>query len=150
MKLTSQAAYQTMELFLVENDPDFIQIAQNVFKNSVTEINLHILDHVDDVINFVKKNEVSSCTRRPDLILLNLDVAGKNGHKIISEIKQNEMLKRVPLIVFTNAHSDEDIYEIYSNYANCCIKKPNDENEFISVLEIIKTFWLTIVKLPSE
>ena len=145
-----QTSYQTMELLFVEKNPAFVNVAQHVLQQADADINLHVLNNGDDVVDFVKNNKTNNNKLRPDLIMISLDVPGNNGRNIITTIKQDEILKRVPLIVFTDSHSEKEIYELYSNYANCCIKKPSDETKFVSVLEIIKNFWLTIVKLPSE
>ena len=86
---------------------------------------------------------------RPELILLDLNLPKKDGREVLTEIKTNEELRRIPVVVLTTSRSEEDVLKSYDLNANCYITKPVDLDQFISVVKSINEFWLTIVKLPG-
>ena len=87
---------------------------------------------------------------RPDLILLDWNLPKKNGSEVLSEIKTDEELKTIPVIILTTSKAHQDIYKAYGLHANCYITKPVDLNQFLSAVNTIEDFWFTIVKLPPE
>jgi len=86
----------------------------------------------------------------PDLILLDLNLPKIDGREILAEIKGDEHLKSIPVVILTTSRAEEDIIETYQKHANSYITKPVDLNHFIRVVESIKTFWLSTVKLPGS
>ena len=87
---------------------------------------------------------------RPDLILLDLNLPRKDGREVLAEIKADPVLHRIPVVILTTSAAEEDVLKSYDLHANCYITKPVDLNQFLNVLRSIESFWLTIVKLPSE
>ena len=145
-----QPICKSKELLFVENNQDYIDLMEETFRSPDNDINVNILTSATDVVDYVKKNGQYSEVPRPDLILLNLDLPVKSGQNIVRALKQNESTKRIPILLFTHSQREEDIYELYSLYANCCIAKPATHEQFLSILESIKNLWLTIVKLPAD
>ncbi|MGD0566393.1 MAG: response regulator, partial [Candidatus Goldiibacteriota bacterium] len=88
--------------------------------------------------------------KRPDLILLDLNLPKKNGHEVLSEIKQDEELKIIPVAILTTSESEADVMKTYKMHANCYITKPVDLNQFIKVVQSIEDFWFSIVRLPKK
>ncbi|MGA2797974.1 MAG: response regulator [Thermoguttaceae bacterium] len=86
----------------------------------------------------------------PDLILLDLNLPMKDGREVLSEIKTDEHLRRIPVVVLTTSSAEQDILKTYDLHANCYITKPVDLEQFSAVVKAIEEFWLTIVKLPPE
>jgi len=86
----------------------------------------------------------------PDLILLDLNLPKKDGREVLKEIKLDENLKKIPVVVLTISKAEEDILKSYNLHANCYITKPLDLEQFIHVVKSIEEFWLTIVKLPPD
>lgn len=86
---------------------------------------------------------------QPDLILLDLNLPRKDGHEVLEEIKSDDRLKYIPVVVLTTSNNDRDILESYSLHANCYITKPVDMNQFVAIVRSIGHFWFSIVKLPS-
>ena len=86
----------------------------------------------------------------PDLILLDLNLPKKDGREVLREIKGDESLKCIPVVILTTSNAEEDLIETYKMNANCYITKPVDLDQFINVVESIENFWLSIVKLPSR
>ena len=96
-----------------------------------------------------KRNDYKDAPR-PDLIILDLNLPKKHGHEVLAEVKADEDLKRIPIVIFTTSKAEEDILKTYNLHANCYITKPLDLNKFLEVVRSIEDFWLTIVKLPNN
>lgn len=86
----------------------------------------------------------------PDLILLDLNLPRVDGREVLLELKQDEALKHIPVIVLTTSEADEDILAVYRAHANCYITKPVDLDQFVDVIRSIEMFWLTQAKLPTR
>lgn len=86
---------------------------------------------------------------RPDLILLDLNLPRKDGREVLAEIKADDSLKHIPVVILTTSQAEEDVVKAYVNYANCYITKPVDFNRFVEVVKSIEDFWLVVVRLPQ-
>ncbi len=86
----------------------------------------------------------------PDLILLDLNLPKKNGREVLAEIKEDEKLRQIPVVILTISTAEEDILKSYKLHANCYITKPVDMNQFIKIVRSIENFWFSIVKLPPN
>jgi DNA-binding response OmpR family regulator len=87
---------------------------------------------------------------RPDLILLDLNLPRKDGRQVLAEIKADDYLKRIPVVILTTSKAEEDVIKSYNLHANCYITKPIDLNQFLNVVRAIEDFWLSIVVLPPD
>ena len=86
----------------------------------------------------------------PDLILLDLNLPRKDGREVLAEIKEDPILKHIPVVVLTTSKADEDIVKTYNLHANAYITKPVDLNRFAEIIHVLNEFWFTIVKLPPK
>ncbi|HHT9155745.1 MAG TPA: response regulator, partial [Candidatus Tripitaka sp. YC43] len=87
---------------------------------------------------------------RPDLILLDLNMPKKDGRAVLTDIKNDEELRSIPVVVLTTSVAEQDILKAYNLHANCYITKPVDLGQFIEVVKNINDFWFTVVKLPTK
>ena len=87
---------------------------------------------------------------RPDLILLDLNLPKKNGLEVLSDIKTDPNLKRIPVVVLTSSQRESDIAATYDLHANCYITKPMDFDQFMNIARSIQHFWFAVVKLPPK
>ena len=87
---------------------------------------------------------------RPDIVLLDLNLPKKDGREVLEEIKTDEELKRIPVVVLTTSKAEEDVLRTYNLHANCYVTKPVDLEKFIVVVKSIDVFWLTVVTLPPN
>jgi CheY-like chemotaxis protein len=87
---------------------------------------------------------------RPDLILLDLNLPKKDGREVLAEVKVDERLRRIPVVVLTTSSAEKDILQTYDLHANCYITKPFNLDQFSAVVRAIENFWFTIVRLPPE
>ena len=99
---------------------------------------------------FLNKEKPFADVPTPDIILLDLNLPQKDGREVLEEIKTDENLKRIPVVVLTTSKAEEDIIKSYDLHANSYITKPVDFDQFIRVVRSIEDFWLEVVRLPSE
>ncbi len=100
--------------------------------------------------NFLKNKGKYKKMPKPDLIILDLNLPRKDGREVLAEIKNDEHLRQIPVVIMTISQAEEDILKSYNLHANCYITKPIDLNQFIKVVKSIEDFWFSIVKLPPK
>jgi chemotaxis family two-component system response regulator Rcp1 len=137
-----------VEILLVEDNPGDARLAVEVMKDSKVNNRInHVIDG-EEALVFLRKQGRYDDAPRPDLILLDLNLPKRSGMEVLSEIKADDRLKMIPVIILTVSSDEVDILKSYSLHANCFISKPIDLDQFIKVVSAIEDFWLSIVKLP--
>lgn len=144
------ASIRPIEILLVEDNPGDVRLTQEVFKDAKICNNIHVVRDGIEVMTFLHREGKHTNSPRPDLILLDLNLPKKDGREVLAEIKEDPVLKRIPVLVLTISKAEEDILKTYDLHVNCYITKPVDLVQFIGVVKGIEDFWLTIVKLPSS
>jgi two-component system, chemotaxis family, response regulator Rcp1 len=139
-----------VEVLLVEDNPGDVRLTQEAFKDGRVMVHLTVAVDGVEAMEILKRNGPHADKPRPDLILLDLNLPKKNGREVLEEIKVDEDLKRIPVIVMTTSKAEQDIYRAYNLNANCYVTKPVDLDEFLNVVRSIEDFWLTIVTLPQQ
>ncbi len=139
-----------IEILLVEDNPGDIRLTLEVFKDAKVNNRVSIVRDGEEALSFLYNKGIYEKTVRPDLILLDWNLPKKNGHEVLREIKSSKKLRSIPVVVLTTSEADEDIIKAYDENANCYISKPIDLEQFITVIQLIKEFWMTIVKLPRR
>lgn len=137
-----------IEIFLVEDNPGDVRLTQEALKESKVINNLSVAVDGVEAMDFLHHKGKWTQAPYPDLILLDLNLPKKDGREILEEIKADNDLKRIPVVVLTTSKAEEDILRMYDQHANCYITKPIDFDQFIEVVRSIENFWLSIVKLP--
>ena len=141
---------KAIDILLVEDSPGDIRLAQEALKESKIRNKLFVVEDGVEAMAFLRRQGKHAEAPRPDLILLDLNLPRKSGREVLSEIKNDEELKRVPVVVLTVSRDEEDILKSYDNHANCYITKPLDFSQFMEITKSIEQFWLTIVMLPPK
>lgn len=141
--------FKSVEVLLVEDNPGDVRLIQEVFKEAKIKNVLHVARDGEEAMKMLRL-EGENPTRIPDLILLDLNLPKKDGRDVLKEIKKDDGLKCIPVVVLTSSIRDEDLIETYKNNANCYIAKPVDLDQLIKVVQNIGEFWLDIVKLPPR
>jgi chemotaxis family two-component system response regulator Rcp1 len=136
-------------ILLVEDNPGDVRLVQEIFQDGKIYNRLQIARDGEQAMDFIRQRGDFKDAPRPDLILLDLNLPKKNGAEVLEEIKNDPILHSIPIIILTASKAEEDIARAYDHYANCYLTKPIDLNQFISVVQQIKTFWLSIVQLPG-
>jgi len=138
-----------VEFLLVEDNPGDVRLTQEALKDSKVRNNLNILGDGISALAFLHRETPFQDAPRPDIILLDLNLPRMDGREVLSRIKADPDLKRIPVVVITSSEAEQDILKTYDLHVNCYVTKPVDLDQFIKVVQSIETFWLTIVKLPS-
>jgi CheY-like chemotaxis protein len=139
-----------VEILLIEDNPGDIRLVKEVFKYAKLNNNLQVALDGEEAMRMLRQEGEYFKAPRPDLILLDLNLPKKNGREVLREIKEDESLKCIPVVILTTSNAEEDLIETYKRDANCYITKPVDLDEFIKVVKSIQNFWLEIVKLPPR
>ncbi|HPF17343.1 MAG TPA: response regulator [Thermotogota bacterium] len=140
----------SIEILLVEDSPGDQRLTREALKEEKINNNLYIVEDGEEALAFLRKEGTFSTVPRPDLILLDLNLPKMNGQEVLEIIKQDEKLKRIPVVILTTSQADEDILKAYNLNANCYITKPVDFDQFSHVVKKIQEFWFTIVRLPED
>lgn len=138
-----------MTILLIEDNPGDVRLTLEAFKEAKITNEIHSVLNGDDAMRFLRKEGDFSSTKTPDLVILDLNLPGKDGREVLAEIKSDSVLKTIPVVVLSSSAANEDIMKSYDLCASCYITKPVDVAEFFKVIKMIADFWITIVKLPS-
>ena len=141
---------RAIEILLVEDNPGDVRLTQEVFKEGKVWNNLSVVPDGVAALEYLRRQGAYAGAPRPDLILLDLNMPKKDGREVLTEIKQDEELRRIPVVILTTSKAEEDILKSYKLYANCYITKPVDLDQFIEVVKSVEDFWLCIVRLPPR
>lgn len=136
-------------ILLVEDNPGDVDLAREALESSKLYNALYVAEDGIDAMDFLHKQGAHGNAPRPDLIILDLNLPKKDGRQVLAEIKEDEQLKRIPVVILTSSRAEEDVIKSYNLHANCYITKPMGMKEFMHVVHSIEEFWLSIVVLPD-
>lgn len=148
--MNSAETVRPIEFLLVEDNPGDVRLAEEALKEAKVRNTLHVVCDGVEAMSFLRKEGKYANAPRPDVILLDLNLPKKDGREVLAEIKTDEDLKRIPVVVLTVSKAEEDIVKSYNLHANCYIIKPLGLDQFLEVVKSIEDFWLTIVTLPPH
>lgn len=138
-----------INILIVEDNEGDARLIKEVLDTNKIFNSLYIVKDGVQAMDFLNKNEKYADVPSPDLIILDLNLPKKDGREVLAEIKSDDNLKKIPVVVMSTSQAQEDILKSYNLHANCFITKPIDLNQFVKVVKSIEEFWFTIVKLPS-
>ena len=141
---------QAINILLVEDNPGDIELTKEAFQQGKIANNIEVVTDGVKAMALLRKEGEFADSRTPDIILLDLNLPKKDGREVLKEIKNDDQLKCIPVIILTTSEADEDVNVAYDNHANCYIRKPVDMDSFMEVTHRIEDFWLSIVKLPNR
>lgn len=139
-----------IEILLVEDNPGDVRLAVEALKEAHVNNRLAVVADGIEALSYLRQEGKFAQSPRPDLILLDLNLPRKDGREVLTDIKGDANLRRIPVVVLTTSRAEEDVLRAYNSHANCYITKPVDFQQFMDVIKSIENFWLTIVKLPTE
>lgn len=141
---------KVVDILLVEDNPGDVRLTKEALKESKLRNKLYTVGDGEEAMAFLRREGRYGDATRPDLILLDLNLPKKDGREVLGEIKSDQNLKRIPVVILTVSKAEEDILKSYNLHANCYISKPIDMEQFVKVVKSIEDFWFTIVKLPPD
>jgi two-component system response regulator len=139
-----------IEILLVEDNPGDVDLTREALDGCKVYNHLHVVEDGEQAMAFLKREPGFEDVPFPDLILLDLNLPKKDGRQVLAEIKADQVLRRIPVVVLTTSQAEEDILRIYNLHANCYVTKPLDFDQFVHVVRSIEDFWLSIVVLPPN
>jgi CheY-like chemotaxis protein len=142
------ASDNVIEILLVDDSSDDVLLTKRALKKGKVLNNLSVVDDGVEAINFLHRRGEYSDAPRPDIILLDLNMPRKDGREVLGEIKADDDLKQIPVVVLTTSEADIDVRESYALHANCYVTKPVDLGQFMHVIQTLEDFWFNVVKLP--
>ena len=137
-----------VEILLVEDNPGDVRLTREALKEAKIINHLTVLKDGVEALAFLRREGQYAKAARPHLILLDLNLPKKDGREVLAEIKADDKLKRIPVVVLTTSQDEQDVLKTYDLHANCYVTKPVDLNQFITVVKSIEDFWFGIVVLP--
>lgn len=140
----------SIDILVVEDNPGDARLITEVLNDNKVFSSLYIVNDGVEAMRFLKNEGKYKTVLKPDLIILDLNLPKKDGREVLAEIKSDEGLKHIPIVIMTISQAEEDILKSYNLHANCYITKPIDLNQFIKVVKSIEDFWFSIVKLPPK
>jgi chemotaxis family two-component system response regulator Rcp1 len=148
--MTNADEGRAVEILLVEDNAGDVRLAREALRECKLLNNLSVASDGIKAMAFLRREGEHALAPRPDLIMLDLNLPRKDGREVLREIKEDEELKRIPVVILTTSKAEEDILKSYSLHANCYVTKPLAIEQFITVVKAIESFWFTIVKLPPR
>jgi CheY-like chemotaxis protein len=139
-----------IEVLLVEDDPGDVLMTREAFEDNKVRNRLIVVSDGEEALAYLRQEGRYADAVRPDLILLDLNLPRRDGREVLAEIKSDEGLHQIPVVVLTTSQSEEDILRSYQLHANAYVTKPVDFDRFIAVVRQIDDFFLTVVKLPPR
>ena len=137
-----------IEILLVEDNPGDVRLTKEALKEAKVINNLTVLKDGEEALAYLRRQIPYEKAASPHLILLDLNLPRKDGREVLAQIKAEDSLKRIPVVVLTTSQDEQDVVKSYNLHANCYITKPVDLDQFIRVVQSIEDFWLGIVVLP--
>ncbi|MFA7060850.1 MAG: response regulator [Pedobacter sp.] len=141
---------KVIDILLVEDDAGDVELTREGLAAGNMFVHLHTVDDGIKALRFLRREEPYADAIRPDIILLDLNLPRMDGRGTLKEIKSDERLRSIPVIVLTTSEADSDILKCYELGASCYISKPVGFQEFLKVVRSLEDFWFTIVKMPPK
>jgi two-component system response regulator len=139
-----------IKILVAEDNAGDARLIKEVLKEGKIYTSVQIVRDGVEVMEYLNKSKNQTNNNFPDLIILDLNMPRKDGREVLAEIKSDERLKKIPVVIMTISKAEEDIIKTYNLHANCFITKPIDLNQFIKVIKSIEEFWFSIVTLPPK
>jgi two-component system, chemotaxis family, response regulator Rcp1 len=139
-----------IDILLVEDNAGDARLAQEALRDGKVRNALHHVWDGEEAMAFLRRSGKYAAAPRPDLMLLDLNLPRMDGSEVLAEIKKDDSLKSIPVVILTTSSSEQDILRSYNLHANCYITKPVTMVEFIRAVTAVQDFWLTVVKLPTS
>ena len=141
---------ELIDVLLVEDDPGDVLLIEEAFADNKVRNRLHTVSDGVEALQFLRREGEYANAPQPDLVLLDLNLPRKDGREVLAEVKGDETLRHIPVVVLTTSKAEEDVLRSYKLHANAYVTKPVDFERFIEVVRQIDEFFVSVVKLPSR
>ncbi|MCC2669599.1 MAG: Two-component system response regulator [Armatimonadetes bacterium] len=144
------ASVRPIEILLVEDNPGDVRLTKEAFKEGRIRNCLAVVKDGVEALDYLRRQGSFAGVTRPDMILLDLNLPRKDGRAVLAEIKVDEALCGIPVVILSTSQNEDDITSSYDLHANCYISKPVDLERFLQVVHSIEEFWLGVAQLPTR
>jgi two-component system, chemotaxis family, response regulator Rcp1 len=150
MPPNSSPPTRAVQILIVEDNPADARLVREVMRDSKVLNEIHWVPDGVEALAFLRGQGKYADAPRPNLIFLDLNMPRKDGREVLAEVKADERLKRIPIVVMTSSHAEEDVARAYDQHANCYVRKPIDFDQFHLVVKTLENFWFATVELPNQ
>ena len=147
--MTPQNILRPIEILLVEDNAADAHLVERAFRSARMKIHLCVVEDGLQALNYLHRHPGFQDAARPDLIMLDLNLPGRDGHYVLRELKEDPDLREVPVVIYSGSAAQRDVRLAYRLGGNCYIRKPVELDEFFDVVASIERFWLGTALLPS-
>ena len=140
---------EPIDILLVEDNPGDANLAREAFDEGRIKNTLHTVSDGVDALDFLHQRGDHTDAPCPDIVLLDLNLPRKNGDDVLKEVKEDQDLRHIPIVILTSSEAEDDIVNAYDHYANAYLRKPVDPFEFIEMIKQFEEFWFSVVRLPD-
>jgi chemotaxis family two-component system response regulator Rcp1 len=141
---------RAIEILMVEDNPGDVRLTREALKGAKVWNQVHVVEDGVAALDYLYRRPPYEAVRRPDLILLDLNLPRMDGREVLAIVKSDPTLKLIPIVVLTTSQAEEDVLRAYHLSANCYVTKPVDLHQFNRIVQVIEQFWLTVVTLPPN
>jgi two-component system, chemotaxis family, response regulator Rcp1 len=145
--MTVSTASAPIEILLVEDSPADVRLTKEALSEARVRNNVSVCTDGADALDFLQRRGRHADAVTPDLILLDLNLPRRNGREVLEEIKRDERLRLIPVIILTTSEAEQDIVQSYALQASAYVTKPVELQQFLTAIKSIEGFWLEVVKL---
>ena len=140
----------TMKILLVEDDLGDVELTRQALSESQLALDLRVVSNGEEALAFLRQEGEYSSAERPDLVILDLNLPGLDGQEVLAEIRSDQHLNLIPVVIFSTSSDPEDINNSYKLGANCYLQKPADLEEAPVIVQCLENFWLNVVQLGQQ
>lgn len=141
---------ETIKILLVEDNPGDVDLTRENFEDCKIRNEIFVVSDGVEALEFLYREGKFKDTPRPDLVLLDLNLPRKDGREVLTEMKNDESLRRIPVVILTSSKAEEDVVKSYDLHASAYITKPVDLNGFARIVKAIECFWFSVVRYPPK
>lgn len=140
----------TPEILMVDDNPADIDLTSEVLSQSKKHFHVNAVNDGVEAISYLRRQGKYATAPVPDLVVLDLNLPRKDGCEVLSNIRADPSLAKIPVVIFTSSQASSDIARSYKLGANCYLKKPGNLPEFVAAVQSMAEFWLTFASLPQR
>ena len=139
-----------LHILLVEDSPADARLVVEGLTEKGSSVRLHVVQNGDDALSFLRRQGQYVDAPAPDLVLLDLNLPGRDGREVLRDIKSDLRLLRTPVIILSSSQSPSDIDACYDSFANCYLAKPVHLDDYLTLFKLVRQFWLQVAQLPNS
>ena len=141
---------RSVHVLLVEDNPGDVRLTSWGLRDAKTPNEIHVVEDGEQALQYLRREGRFAGAKRPDIVLLDLNIPKINGHEVLRAMKRDESLRRIPVVVVSGSDRPKDVNNAYDEQVSAYVVKPTDPDEYFAAIRSIKQVWFHIVALPSH